>query len=73
MFAEECNHAKMSFRSKGTFSENDFARKHFNGGGQMNASGGKKNGALCDVLYNFENLLPVYKSSLVETLMELGE
>lgn len=31
---------KMSFRSKGDFSVNDFARKYFNGGGHLNASGG---------------------------------
>ena len=30
----------MSFRSKGDFSVNDFARKYFNGGGHLNASGG---------------------------------
>ena len=32
---------KMSFRSKGNFSVNDFARKHFSGGGHINAAGGK--------------------------------
>ena len=32
---------KMSFRSKGTFSVNDFARNHFNGGGHHNAAGGR--------------------------------
>ena len=31
---------KMSFRSKGTFNVNEFARKHFNGGGHHNAAGG---------------------------------
>ena len=31
---------KMSFRSKGDFNVNEFARKHFNGGGHNNASGG---------------------------------
>ncbi len=32
---------KMSFRSKGAFSVNDFARAHFNGGGHHNAAGGR--------------------------------
>ena len=31
---------KMSFRSKGNFDVNDFARKYFNGGGHINAAGG---------------------------------
>lgn len=31
---------KMSFRSQGTFSVNDFARTYFNGGGHHNAAGG---------------------------------
>ena len=31
---------KMSFRSKGKFNVNEFARKHFNGGGHYNAAGG---------------------------------
>jgi bifunctional oligoribonuclease and PAP phosphatase NrnA len=31
---------KMSFRSKGLFDVNEFARKYFNGGGHKNASGG---------------------------------
>ena len=31
---------KMSFRSKGDFDVNQFARKYFNGGGHINAAGG---------------------------------
>ena len=31
----------MSFRSKGNFDVNEFARKYFNGGGHINAAGGK--------------------------------
>jgi phosphoesterase RecJ-like protein len=32
---------KMSFRSKGDFSVNEFASEHFSGGGHTNAAGGK--------------------------------
>jgi len=32
---------KISFRSQGNVDVNDFARKHFNGGGHINAAGGK--------------------------------
>tara|TARA_B100000963_G_scaffold321654_1_gene305132 strand:+ start:47029 stop:48048 length:1020 start_codon:yes stop_codon:yes gene_type:complete len=35
------NFIKMSFRSKGNFDVNKFARKYFNGGGHINAAGGK--------------------------------
>ena len=31
---------KMSFRSKGKYYVNDFAKKHFNGGGHKYAAGG---------------------------------
>ena len=31
---------KISFRSKGSFSVNEFARKYFQGGGHLNAAGG---------------------------------
>lgn len=31
---------KMSFRSKGSFDVNQFAKKYFNGGGHVNAAGG---------------------------------
>ncbi len=35
------NDIRMSFRSKGNIDVNAFARKYFNGGGHMNAAGGK--------------------------------
>lgn len=34
------NGTKLSFRSKGNWDVNQFARKHFNGGGHLNAAGG---------------------------------
>lgn len=39
-FREGSNEIKVSFRSKGTFDVNQFARGSWNGGGHMNASGG---------------------------------
>lgn len=39
---------KMSFRSKGNFSVNDFARENFSGGGHHNAAGGKSDLSLED-------------------------
>jgi phosphoesterase RecJ-like protein len=60
----EQNIIKISFRSKGTFSVNQFSRKHFNGGGHDNAAGGKFNGSVDEVITAFKKLLPVYKNEL---------
>jgi phosphoesterase RecJ-like protein len=56
---------KLSFRSLGSFSVNDFARKHFSGGGHRNAAGGQSNLTLDQTLQRFLELLPEYKDQLV--------
>ncbi|TCI85115.1 DHH family phosphoesterase [Tenacibaculum sp. M341] len=61
---------KISFRSKGTFSVNKFARSHFNGGGHDNAAGGKSNLSLDDTVANFISLLPNYKQELLASYEE---
>ena len=38
--AEKEGVVKLSLRSKGDFKVNEIAKKHFSGGGHMNASGG---------------------------------
>jgi len=55
---------KISFRSKGDFSVNQFSRNHFNGGGHDNAAGGKFNGSVEEVITTFKELLPTYKNEL---------
>ena len=55
---------KISFRSKGSFNVNKFARNHFNGGGHNNASGGRSNLNLKDTITKFTDLLTKYKSQL---------
>lgn len=55
---------KMSFRSVGNFSVNEFARNHFSGGGHKNAAGGKSNDSLDETVKKFENLLKEYKPTL---------
>ena len=57
---------KMSFRSIGQFSVNEFARNHFEGGGHKNASGGSSKMNLEDTLKKFLELLPQYKDKLNE-------
>ena len=51
------NIIKISFRSQGTFDVNAFAREHFEGGGHINAAGGKSTLTLQDTVLKFENLL----------------
>ncbi|MDR9457832.1 MAG: bifunctional oligoribonuclease/PAP phosphatase NrnA [Salegentibacter sp.] len=56
---------KISFRSKGDFSVNAFARQNFEGGGHINAAGGKSDLSLKETLERFESLLPQYKDDLI--------
>ncbi len=55
---------KMSFRSVGDFSVNQFAREHFDGGGHKNAAGGKSSDSLEEVVQQFESLLTKYEAQL---------
>lgn len=55
---------KISFRSKGKFSVNKFARTYFNGGGHDNAAGGRFDGSMEEVTENFKSLLPKYTEEL---------
>ncbi|HNQ26494.1 MAG TPA: bifunctional oligoribonuclease/PAP phosphatase NrnA [Aquaticitalea sp.] len=55
---------KISFRSKGDFSVNEFARTHFEGGGHINAAGGKTDLDLSETLKKFIAILPQYKKAL---------
>jgi phosphoesterase RecJ-like protein len=55
---------KISFRSKDKFDVNQFARKHFNGGGHVNAAGGKSDLSMDETIIQFLNLLSEYKLEL---------
>ncbi|PZD79543.1 bifunctional oligoribonuclease/PAP phosphatase NrnA [Mesonia sp. K7] len=55
---------KISFRSKGSFDVNQFARKHFDGGGHINAAGARSLANLASTLSEFKALLPKYKNQL---------
>jgi bifunctional oligoribonuclease and PAP phosphatase NrnA len=55
---------KISLRSKGNFSVNDFSRAHFNGGGHINAAGGRSDLSLNDTIKNFISILPSYSKAL---------
>lgn len=58
---------KISFRSVGDFSVNEFARKHFEGGGHTNAAGGKSDTSLKETAAYFESLLIDYSVELRRT------
>ncbi|MEO5776767.1 MAG: bifunctional oligoribonuclease/PAP phosphatase NrnA [Flavobacterium sp.] len=51
------NIIKISFRSQGDFDVNQFAREHFNGGGHINAAGGKSYESLKATTNKFEELI----------------
>lgn len=57
---------KISFRSEGDFSVNDFARAHFGGGGHVNAAGGRSFESMEDTIALFKALLQTYKEALTK-------
>lgn len=66
LFAEMKDEIKISFRSKGNFDVNKFARKHFNGGGHLNAAGGEAHATLDETVTKFVNILTEYREELVK-------
>ena len=65
LISERKENIKLSFRSLGDFSVNDFARKHFDGGGHKNAAGGQTSLSFDETLKKFLDLLPLYKNELL--------
>ncbi|OIQ29665.1 MAG: DHH family phosphoesterase [Bacteroidetes bacterium MedPE-SWsnd-G2] len=55
---------KVSLRSKGDFSVNEFSRMHFNGGGHTNAAGGRSTENMKSTIEYFISILPSYKNAL---------
>lgn len=67
IFLIEYDHGiKMSFRSKGSFSVNRFAREHFDGGGHNNAAGGHSSESQEAIIAKLLEVLPNYKKALWE-------
>ncbi|NVJ88181.1 MAG: bifunctional oligoribonuclease/PAP phosphatase NrnA [Flavobacteriaceae bacterium] len=61
---------KISFRSKGTFSVNTFARNYFDGGGHTNAAGGKSLLTMQETINKFTSLLPEHQQELIKSYEE---
>lgn len=55
---------KSSFRSKGGFDVNTFARRYFNGGGHFNAAGGFNKESLDEVVLKFKDAIKENKEQL---------
>lgn len=55
---------KWSFRSKGNFDVNTFARNHFEGGGHFHAAGGRSGDSLENTVSTFKQVLKQYKEQL---------
>ncbi len=56
-FIEKDDEIKISFRSKGNFAANEFAKRFFNGGGHLNAAGGRSQEVIDETLKRFEELV----------------
>jgi phosphoesterase RecJ-like protein len=58
-FMEDIQHdfIKISFRSKGEFDVNQFSRNYFNGGGHINAAGGRSELSLEGTITRFKNII----------------
>jgi phosphoesterase RecJ-like protein len=63
-FIERSDKIKLSLRSKGEFPANEICKKYFSGGGHRNAAGGQSEKSLDEVVEEFRNLLPEYKTLL---------
>jgi phosphoesterase RecJ-like protein len=57
---------KWSFRSKGNFDVNIFARTHFEGGGHANAAGGRSSKSVEETLEDFKTIIENYKTQLTQ-------
>ncbi|OWY24937.1 hypothetical protein B6N25_01305 [Sphingobacteriales bacterium TSM_CSS] len=68
MLKETSEEVRLSFRSKGDFAVNEFAAKHFNGGGHKNAAGGSSGLSLTNTLKQLTELLPAYETELAPTI-----
>jgi len=55
---------KISLRSTGDFSVNDFAREYFHGGGHTNAAGGRSDLGMEETVKRFKDILESHKNQL---------
>ncbi len=66
LLTEKNGRIRLSFRSKGSFSVDEFARKHFAGGGHRNAAGGDSYDTLENTVIKLKSLITFYKDELLK-------
>jgi phosphoesterase RecJ-like protein len=64
LLSERKGRIRISFRSTGSFSVNEFSRTHFEGGGHENAAGGVFYGTLDDAIAKLNAVLPEFSDKL---------
>ena len=64
LISEKEDGVRLSLRSKGDFSVNEFAKKFFNGGGHKNAAGGTSDLSFEDTVKKLNKILKSYTSEL---------
>jgi phosphoesterase RecJ-like protein len=57
LITERSDEVRLSFRSKGDFDVNAFAREYFSGGGHFNASGGRSSLSFSETVARFKEIL----------------
>jgi len=57
LITERSDEVRLSFRSKGDFDVNAFAREYFSGGGHFNASGGRSSAGFSGTIARFKEIL----------------
>jgi phosphoesterase RecJ-like protein len=65
LITEKKDHIHLSLRSKGSFSVNEFARKYLNGGGHINAAGGKTYTTIQQTIDDIIRILPEFDTQIV--------
>ncbi|PJJ75519.1 phosphoesterase RecJ-like protein [Thermoflavifilum aggregans] len=68
LMVENHQEIRISLRSKGDFDVNEFARKYFNGGGHLNAAGGRSTDSLEATVARFKKALEENKALLEKPL-----
>ncbi|MEP6735512.1 MAG: bifunctional oligoribonuclease/PAP phosphatase NrnA [Chryseolinea sp.] len=66
LISDRRENIKLSMRSLGSFSVNEMARAHFEGGGHRNAAGGQTTLTLDQTVTKFLDLLPQYGDQLLK-------
>jgi len=67
LFSERHNKIRISFRSTGKFSVRELSKKHFEGGGHLNAAGGDSFVSMDKTILKFHRLLSQYKDEILNS------